>query len=81
MILTALFLFFLTVVTQAQEVDLLLKNGQVIDPKNKINARMDVAISEGKIVKVEEWNSFMTTLRDPLPASFRINSDCAYKAK
>jgi dihydroorotase len=36
----------------AQEIDLLLKGGQVIDPKNKINAKMDVAITGGKIVKV-----------------------------
>jgi dihydroorotase len=32
---------------------LLLKNGQVIDPANSINAVMDVAISGGKIAKVE----------------------------
>lgn len=44
--------FFLTVVTQAQEIDILLKNGQVVDPKNNINSRMDVAISGGKILKV-----------------------------
>jgi dihydroorotase len=36
----------------AQEIDLLLKGGHVIDPKNKINSKMDVAISAGKIVKV-----------------------------
>jgi len=36
----------------AQEIDLLLKGGHVIDPKNKINSKMDVAITGGKIVKV-----------------------------
>ena len=36
----------------AQEIDLLLKGGHVIDPKNKINTKMDVAIAGGKIVKV-----------------------------
>lgn len=36
----------------AQQIDLLLKGGHVIDPKNKINTKMDVAIAEGKIVKV-----------------------------
>jgi dihydroorotase len=36
----------------AQEIDLLLKGGHVIDPKNKINSKMDVAIAGGKIVKV-----------------------------
>jgi dihydroorotase len=32
--------------------DLLLKGGTVIDPKNRINASMDVAISDGKIARV-----------------------------
>jgi dihydroorotase len=37
---------------QAQEIDLLLKGGHVIDPKNRIDSRMDVAIVQGKIFKV-----------------------------
>src|SRR5262245_30861973 len=32
--------------------DLLLKNGRVIDPKNKINAIMDVAVAGGKIARL-----------------------------
>ncbi len=32
--------------------DLLLKNGQLIDPKNKINQKMDLAISKDKIAKL-----------------------------
>jgi len=36
----------------AQEIDILLKGGHVIDPKNNINAIMDVAISDGKIFRV-----------------------------
>jgi dihydroorotase len=32
--------------------DLLLKGGHVIDPKNKIDARMDVAVRDGKIAAV-----------------------------
>jgi len=32
--------------------DLLLQNGRVIDPKNGIDARMDVAIANGKIARV-----------------------------
>jgi dihydroorotase len=36
----------------AQEFDILLKGGHVIDAKNKISAKMDVAVSNGKIVKV-----------------------------
>lgn len=37
---------------QAQEIDILLKGGHVIDPKNKIDSKMDVAISKGKIFQV-----------------------------
>ncbi|WP_411273268.1 hypothetical protein [Daejeonella sp.] len=38
--------------SQAQEIDLLLKGGHVIDPKNNINLKMDVAPVAGKIFKV-----------------------------
>lgn len=53
-ITVAIKLLFLLVTpfAEAQEIDLLLKNGQVIDPKNKVYSRMDVAIVEGKIFKV-----------------------------
>jgi len=37
---------------QAQEIDILLKGGHVVDPKNKIDANMDVAIFNGKITQV-----------------------------
>jgi dihydroorotase len=37
----------------AQEYDLVLKGGHVIDPKNKISARRDVAVKDGKIAAVE----------------------------
>lgn len=36
----------------AQEIDLLLKGGHVIDAKNKINSKMDIAIKDGKIYRV-----------------------------
>lgn len=36
----------------SQQIDILLKGGHVIDPKNKINIKMDVAISNGKISQV-----------------------------
>ncbi len=36
----------------SQDYDLLLKGGHVIDPKNKVNAPMDVAINDGKVAKV-----------------------------
>ncbi len=41
-----------SVMVKAQQYDLLIKNGHVIDPKNKIDSRMDVAIAEGKISNV-----------------------------
>jgi dihydroorotase len=37
---------------QAAEWDLLIKGGRVIDPKNKIDATLDVAIAKGKIARV-----------------------------
>src|SRR5215469_119929 len=36
----------------AEKYDLLLRGGHVIDPKNEINARRDVAIRDGKIAAV-----------------------------
>ena len=36
-----------------QQYDLLIKNGHIIDPKNHINARKDIAVANGKIVKVD----------------------------
>lgn len=44
------FVFCLTV--QGQQFDLLLKGGHVIDPKNNIDANLDVAIANKKIQKV-----------------------------
>jgi dihydroorotase len=41
-----------TTQTIGQIFDLLLKGGHVIDPKNKIDSKMDVAITDGKIVQV-----------------------------
>lgn len=37
---------------QAQTIDILLKGGHVIDPKNSIDTKMDVAIVDGKISMV-----------------------------
>jgi dihydroorotase len=51
----ALFLltFFVSVpAVQAQKIDILLKGGHVIDPRNHINGPMDVAVADGKILKV-----------------------------
>lgn len=45
-------LLLLSVSGAAQRVDMLLKGGHVIDPKNKIDGKMDVAITASKISKV-----------------------------
>lgn len=37
---------------QAQEIDILLKGGRVIDAANNIDSRMDVAVKDGKIFRV-----------------------------
>ncbi|MGC1243667.1 MAG: amidohydrolase/deacetylase family metallohydrolase [Chryseosolibacter sp.] len=54
--LKALFFFFLISLFSfsmyAQSIDLLIRNGHVIDPKNKIDGIMDVAIQGNKIVEV-----------------------------
>ena len=49
LIMTVLFSPF---VSSAQEIDLLLKGGHVIDAKNKINGKMDVAVKDGKVFRV-----------------------------
>jgi dihydroorotase len=43
-------LFSLTYTLFAQEIDLMLKGGTVIDPKNKLNKQLDIAIDDGIIV-------------------------------
>ena len=48
------FLFIVPVISHAQQYDLLIKNGLVIDPKNQINSILDVAIANGKIAKIEK---------------------------
>ena len=50
------FVLFMAIVLQgmAQDFDLLIKNGHVIDPKNKIDGVMDVAIKDQKIAKVSK---------------------------
>ncbi|HBE39694.1 MAG TPA: amidohydrolase/deacetylase family metallohydrolase [Bacteroidales bacterium] len=52
MILFILFIFTTSVFNMAQEIDILLKGGHLIDPKNKIDAPADIAISKGRIFKV-----------------------------
>ncbi len=46
-------ILFLTVLSlQAQEIDILIKNGHVFDAKNNIDTISDVSIAAGKIVRV-----------------------------
>ncbi|HEY4290298.1 MAG TPA: amidohydrolase/deacetylase family metallohydrolase [Puia sp.] len=45
-------LLLLSIMVHGQKYDLLIRNGHVIDPKNKIDTKMDVAIKDGKIAKV-----------------------------
>src|SRR5258705_13383417 len=42
----------LAVPAAAQQYDLLLKGGHLIDPRNSLDARMDVAVTAGKIAAV-----------------------------
>lgn len=51
-VLALLICLFSGYLVQAQDIDLLLKGGQVIDPKNGINEVMDVAVIDGKISQV-----------------------------
>ncbi len=54
-LLTALLVVSTIITVHAQtRYDVILKNGQVIDPKNNINERRDVAISNGVIAAVEK---------------------------
>jgi len=38
----------------AQPFDLLIKGGHLIDPKNEIDSKMDIAVADGKIAKVSK---------------------------
>ena len=45
-------LFFILHTAYAQQYAIVIKGGHVIDPKNGINEVMDVAVNEGKVVRV-----------------------------
>ncbi|HQT22645.1 amidohydrolase/deacetylase family metallohydrolase [Daejeonella sp.] len=47
-----LFLVLSPFLSRAQNYDLLLKGGRLIDAKNKVDAKMDVAVKDGKISRV-----------------------------
>ena len=44
-------LAYLSIPAHAQQYDLLIKGGHVVDPKNQINGVMDVAVADGKIAQ------------------------------
>lgn len=52
LVVLGLFLCIIPVISRAQQYDLLIKNGRVIDPKNQIDSILDVAIVNGKIAKI-----------------------------
>ncbi|MES3017057.1 MAG: amidohydrolase/deacetylase family metallohydrolase [Bacteroidota bacterium] len=52
MVIAGALIFLTPGITAAQEIDLLIKGGHVIDSKNGIDSKMDVAIVAGKIFKV-----------------------------
>lgn len=52
-------LVLITVSLQAQEVDILIKNGHVFDAKNNIDTISDVSIANGKILQVAPYISDM----------------------
>jgi len=52
LLLAIFFLSVASVPARAQQIDILLKGGHVIDPKNSIDSKMDVAIVAGKISQV-----------------------------
>ncbi|CAN5214733.1 amidohydrolase/deacetylase family metallohydrolase [soil metagenome] len=47
-----LLFYFCGFIVKAQNYDLIIKGGQVIDPKNNLNTVLDVAIKDGKIARV-----------------------------
>ncbi|WP_114748297.1 amidohydrolase/deacetylase family metallohydrolase [Pleomorphovibrio marinus] len=51
-VITVFFLLCLVGFAFAQDYDLVIKNGHVIDPKSGIDASRDVAIKDGKIAKI-----------------------------
>jgi dihydroorotase len=50
----AIMFMLMYVFAYAQQYDILIKNGNIIDPKNHINAKKDIAVANGKIAKVAD---------------------------
>jgi dihydroorotase len=51
-VLLLLLISFFGTTTLAQQYDIVIKGGHVIDPKNNVDAVMDIAIKDGKIEKI-----------------------------
>jgi dihydroorotase len=51
-LISGVFLYLGISTAWSQEIDILLKGGHLIDPKNNIDTKMDVAIAGGKIFRV-----------------------------
>lgn len=51
-IAAAVICFIVALDAQAQQYDLLLRGGHVVDPRNQLSALRDVAIRDGRIVRV-----------------------------
>ena len=43
---------FQVVITQSPEIDILIKNGHIFDPKNNVDRIMDISVSDGKIIEI-----------------------------
>lgn len=54
LVLSLLICLFSVCLAYGQDIDLLLKGGHVIDPKNEIDEVMDVAVKDGKIFQVSK---------------------------
>ena len=52
LLLCLMLVLIVTSYLNAQEFDLLIKGGQVIDPKNEVNTVMDIAVVDNKIAAV-----------------------------
>ena len=46
------FLYFSVSISLAQSFDIVIKGGHLIDPKNNIDALMDIAIKDGRVAKI-----------------------------
>ncbi|MBZ5859324.1 amidohydrolase/deacetylase family metallohydrolase [Flavihumibacter profundi] len=53
-VLLLLLISFFGTSTLAQQYDIVIKSGHVIDPKNNVDAVMDIAIKDGKIEKIAD---------------------------